>query len=456
MNKKRIIIISSIVLVILILTVGLYGILYLNKPKNIFLKNINNDYKKLSALIMEDDIDTKTIKSSNKVDFNIDISDEIIPTELLKEINNIELEFDSYSDLDKKLLNLLINLKYEKNDLLNLKVYGKPNSLYINMKDIYNKYIEIPYEEYSEIYNTVDNKEIKYVTDKTFEYIINNLNEKDFTKTKETININNKNVKVNKISYILNEEKFTNLSVNFIEKIKSDEKYLEILSKLVNETKEELVKELDDAKSEFNSKTEFDKTEIEFIMYTNGLSNNSIKYMIKSEDLKISYSNYNDIIKISVDEDENLISIVNEKKEKDFYNTTINIKIDESDEIKMNIDSKKEKDTWTHNYKITLDENEIKGTLILKEKEIEKNKEYEIDMNLNIEFMIDKEEFKFDINLKSNLKLNEEISIPDLSNSILYSDLTEEDTNMIMENLMNNETITNFITKITSAMNEAY
>lgn len=454
-NKRKILILICAIMLILIVG-GLLFFGNLNKPKNIFLRNVNNDYKRLSSSVLKTKEEIKTIKTENNLNFNIDINEELLDSkELLNEINSLSLNFDTYLDFDKKLLNLFMNFKYTDKDLLALNLYGKPNSLYLSMKDIYDKYIEFPYENYSELFKKTDSEELKYIIKKIKDSIINNLDEKNFNKSKETININEKDVKVNKISYIFNEERFINLMVKLLKDIKDDEKSLEIISKLSNIDKEELISNINDTIEGFYNYEYIDKTEVEFIMYTKGLTNESIEYLIKYEDVEIIYSNYQDIIKILIKDNENSFNITNKKINDKSYNTLITIQADEL--IKLNIDSNKNNDTWTHNYEFNYDEYKVIGSLAIKETELKENKEYQSDIKLDMSLILDNERiFKLDINSQSNSKINEEFSLPDLSNSILYTDLKEEDTNTIMNNFLNNETINDFITKISGLIDSSY
>lgn len=456
-NKKGLIITLLILIILISCALGVYCFIF-NKPKNIFLKNINNEYKQFSSLFNDiETFDIKTATSSMDFDLNINVN-ELFESELteeqlqlIEEINALNFKLDSTVNLNKKLLALIVDAKYNENNLIDLGVYGKPNSIYVSLGDVYDKYIEMPFEEYETLFEqqTFNIKDVEYLTSKLKDAFLNSLDEKHFEKTSETISVNGEEIKATKIAYILTEERAYNILISILKEIKEDSRFLEILSSLSNMSVDEIKTGINDTIDEINNELKSADIEekIELSMYTKGINNKAIKYSITSDDAEIIYTNYQDRIKLVFkDSEETYLTLTNIKNEDDSYKTEIVMS-----NIKVTVTSKEENDTFTADYKIVELETktEIKGNLTLKMNEVKKHEEYNQDLKLSMSVgMTGIEIVGMEITIKGTTKYNTDVTIPDVSNSILYTNLTEEDTNTIMFNMLNNETLVNFIIKI--------
>lgn len=454
-NKKGLIVTLALVAVLII---GLVVVsLICNKPKNIFLKNINNEYKKFNSLLVENDIpDINSIKSSLDFDFNINVnelfkselSEEDI--ELLDEINALNFKMDMSADKEKQLFNLFMDIKYDKDSLINFNAYGKPNSVYFDLKDLYDKYIEIPVEEYATYFEETDANidDVEYVIERVKDSLLNNLDSKDFSKTSEKINIDDKDIKTTKVTYTLTESKLTNILINVLKELKEDSKFMNKISILSNTNVDELKKEFDEMINQLNDELKDADTKDELLIsvYTKGIMNEAIKYSIQSDDEIISYTNYKDVKTVEFkDSETTYLILTNVKNDDETYKTEITM-----DTVKITIDSKIENNTWTNNYKLVESESmmQISGEYTYKTEEVNKE-EYKEDLKFTM--LIGASGISIinmDITAKGTTKYNEEVSLPDLSNKVLYNKLTEEDTNKILQNLMSNEKLVDFINTI--------
>ena len=454
-NKKGLIVTLALVAVLII---GLVVVsLICNKPKNIFLKNINNEYKKFNSILVKNDIpDINSIKSSLDFDFNIsvnelfksELSEEDI--ELLNEINALNFKMDMSADKEKQLFNLFMDIKYDKDSLINFNAYGKPNSVYFDLKDLYDKYIEIPVEEYATYFEETDANidDVEYVIERVKDSLLNNLDSKDFSKTSEKINIDDKDIKTTKVTYTLTESKLTNILINVLKELKEDSKFMDKISILSNTSVDELKKEFDEMINQLNDELKDADTKDELLIsvYTKGIMNEAIKYSIQSDDEVISYTNYKDVKTVEFkDSETTYLILTNVKNDDETYKTEITM-----DTVKIIIDSKIENNIWTNNYKLVESESmmQISGEYTYKTEEINKE-EYKEDLKLTMSIGASGISIiNMDITAKGTTKYNEEVSLPDLSNKVLYNKLTEKDTNKILQNLMSNEKLVDFINTI--------
>ncbi|MBO5096254.1 MAG: hypothetical protein J6B98_05220 [Bacilli bacterium] len=454
-NKKGLIVTLALVAVLII---GLVAVsLIYNKPKNIFLKNINDEYKKINSLLAENEIpDINSISSSLDFDFNINVN-ELFKSELseediklLDEINALNFKMDMSADKEKQLFNLFMDIKYDKDSLINFNAYGKPNSVYFDLKDLYDKYIEIPVEEYATYFEEADANvdDIEYLMERVKDALLNNLDSKDFSKSSEKISVNEEDIKVTKVTYTLTEYKLSNILINVLKELKEDSKFMDKISTLSNTSVDELKKEFDEMINQLNEELKDADTKDELLisMYTKGIMNEAIKYSIQSDDEVISYTNYKDVKTVEFkDSETTYLVLTNVENEDETYKTEITM-----DTVKITIDSKIENNTWTNNYKLVESESmmQISGEYTYKIEEVNKE-EYKEDLKFTMSIGASGLSIiNMDITAKGTTKYNEEVSLPDLSNKVLYTELTEEDANKILMNLMSNEKLVNFINTI--------
>lgn len=464
-NKKVLFVV--IVVVLIALGLGVYKFVFDN-PKNIFLNAINNELKQFDGIFetVENGLETKqNISSTSSLDFNITVQDEILDEDelgLLNEINALNLVMNAQYDQANKYMVYDMNLKYDTSDLFNMAMYAKPNSFYVDLKSYFDKYIEIPVEDYETLFENQNQnvEDMEYVISFTKDSFLNNLDKKEFVKSKETIQIGNESIKSNKITYVFTERKMNVLIAKILEDMKKDDKFIEVLSSLSQEDKSDIKDSIEEAITELNDNLEVleeSDESIEISVYTKGFMNEAIQFsMVVNSDTKdeIRYSNYNGVKKISMLEDnQEIINIVNEKENESTYKTTVT-----ADTLKLVINSTQKDDNWNHTYKLTESESEaiISGEITSTTKEISKDEEYTNDIKFTASIGVEDIEDVMSIEIisSSTLKMGTTINIPDISNSILYTELTEEDMNTITANILNNQELINFINKISSYTTE--
>lgn len=465
-NKKKIIGLVAIVLIIFVSIFGVYKIVFDN-PKNVFLNAVNKEFKKLGGMFESSlnikDKETTIIDSS--LDFDINVMEGMLTTEqmsLLNEINALGLKMDAQYDSKNKQFAYNMNLKYNVSDLFNFGIYGKSNSLYVDLKNYFDKYIEIPFEEYETLFEdeNADLENIEYMLNFVKESFLNNLNKKDFVESKENILIGSESIKVNKITYVFTEKKVLILTSNVLEDIKNEDKFIKVLSSMSDEDAEQLKKSIDETIKEINNELKDisdSDVSIEFSVYTKGIMNETVQFSVATNNsngskTELWYSNYKDTKRISMLADnDTIISIINSKEKEDTYKTKVT-----ADTLELVINSTKNSDNWNHTYKLTESESttSISGEFSSIVKEVVKDKEYTNDIkftaSLGMEGMEDLITISFVNN--SNLKLNQAVTLPNLSDSVVYSSLTEDEINKIIENISNNQNLIDFTNKISSYM----
>lgn len=446
-KKNKLLIILPIIIVAIL--GGLY--LYLSNSKNIFVKTLDNSYKNFINTLDKVNVNTdKTIKTNADIKFNINVSDdyeELIDKNVLDEINKLELLINSIQDTKNKEFKVELNTKYDNNDLLDIALYGQDSNLYIELKDLYNKYIEIPLEEYDTLLENYELEKIEYILNSIENNLLNNLEEKEFTKTKEKLNVESKKIEVNKIEYEFNEERTVKLLVKTFNNLKNDKKFIKYVAEIGNIEEQDVTKEIESLVKELSSQTEFeDETFVSIAVYTKGLFNEYVGFEINVNNLgKINIYNNNDNIYGNLYvAGEKVVEMTSKKQKENEYKTEIEIK----DTANITIDSKITDKLINIAYEIVTEEMSLDGTLNEKITENENKTVNECKYNINIKV---EDEVIASISADSNIEqeLTDEPFTNILSKGkINYENMTEEDMSTIGDNLLSNETLVNFVNNI--------
>ena len=459
--KKKInklwIILSVIVIVLL---GGTY--LYLNNSKNVFIKVLNKEYKNIENILDNLDIDyDKTIKINSDFSFDVNASDKYkdeINQNILTEINSLEYFINAIHNSKNREFSFELNTKYDTKDLFDVAIYGQNKNIYVELKNLYDKYIEFPVEEYDSLFENpnIEINKIKYVLKTIKNNLFKNLNEKEFKKTKEKLNIKENKIQVNKIEYEFTEEKTIKILINIFKSLKKDKKFIKYISEigLIDEKKVE--SDINEFIKDLESKTEFeDETFVSLSIYTKGLLNNYIGFEININNLgKINIYNYNDIIYGNLYITGKKVAELTSKKQKENqYETIINIQ-NEEDKTNITINSKITENLIDIDYNIINSEIIIDGKLTEKIKEKDSINTNNSKLSINIK---DNDELVATININNNttIEQTDELFTNILTKAkIKYENISEEDMNLIYENILKNETMMNFINRITEIFSE--
>lgn len=425
--KKKKGLIIGIIVGVLVLVLGVFAFFYFNNNSKLILsKNITKLYNDFLSSSQKNE-SLKNILSSNEVSANSDITLNLKDnTGTFGNINNFKASYQYIENKEDKKGSLNFESKLDNEDFINLDAAIKDSKLYYKIKDVMDKYYYNEYEFIS-LLSTSESDDIKYVLDIIKDNIINNINKSNLKESKEEIKINDKNTKVKKISLEITEELVNKIIKGTIDSIEKDDKAIDILSESFDIEKDELNKLLNTIKDSLNEETsdiEFDK--VTYNMYVKGL-NTTVKQEIVIGEVSLEYYDYKNVKEFSVSS--NSLKVFNIKFENGQISgsmLTIAISGDYSDD-KINLDIKSIDNSF-----------ELKITIENTEKDINKNKEYESNTNINATMLQEtKEVFNLNLSLKSSLKNDVSVKDFDTSNSKNQSELTEEEQNEFIEKIQN-------------------
>lgn len=452
--------IFPIIIGVVALLIAILAILYFvyNNSKNIFLSAINKEYTELTRDIHINSPYEDARKSSivTEANANITISDVdesllgIEGKKILEEINKINLNYTYGLDYKNKKIAYLMNFTYDQKDMLKINMYGQEKNMYIELKDLFSKYINIPYEELDTIFDDPNTslEDMKIITKSVKDALLEALEAKDFKTTKEKIKIGSKEEKVKKISYTVDKENALKVITSIVETLKKDKKFVSTVAKRINKTEDEVNKNLDKIITGYNKEAWEGVT---IAVYCKGLNNKAIQYEIVdgSSNTTTIYQKDEKEKKIIFKSGETeALTLVHENKTNTKSKTTIKVS-------SLDLEGIIEKDGNTYDLIIqdSKDTFKITGKYINNRKDNGNTKTENINVDLNMESKNQKlASIKITTNGTSTIGKAVEIK-EDLTNSIEIEKMSEVENNEILTNMMKNETLMKFINSIMDITN---
>lgn len=319
-------------------------------------------------------------------DLSLNIKSENLESEALDIINNTKVKGSIYINSKDKYTLINLGAIYEDKELLSFDAYYNDNTIYLQEKSIYDKYvsINIPEELQTEINNmyTINGKDINIVKKGIKNALKNALKEETFIKEKVDTNINGKSTKANSLKLIINDENRKEILTKISKYLKDNDEFLDSMSNLTDSTSQEIFNSLESLTENYTNTY----TTTTIILYTTGITNELAKVDIKSE------QNEKEVSRVVCESDTCDIQIIND-----------------GEQMNMNILMNETSSTIKINGKMGEDD---------------------VSLTLNL---------KGNYNKKDAPKINESVNIDEIS---------EEDMNTIMTNLGEKEEIKYFIEKI--------
>jgi len=420
---KKVVGFISIFLIILVL-VGVCFLYFMNKPKQLFLSSINDLYKELNenyySKVVESisNVEGDVISTSNKMSFNLKTMDSMY-LQTAEMLNNMNLEITTQNDFKNQIMAYNLGLTADEKNVLNANLYGAPNEIYLELKDLFSKYIKMDIDEetYASMFSGNSVKEIEEVVSKFKNLYLGELQDNDFSKVKEEIEIDGKSYNTKKVTLKLENARIKEIQNNVIEKILADKDIIKSLSKIFNSKEDEIKRVLTEGKNvqislfEMNmylSKKELIKMEL---VVNDAFEKNEFIVIDIDNYFDLTYKN-NDYITFSLTNKNNQTFI-------NFENSIIEI-------------TKNNENEYAFILKSTFDK--IEGTLKTLKKEIS-NKEQVDTIELSLEIT---PTTKLTINNQKTTKIIDKITLPDVTNSVDVENLTDEEINTILEKISSN------------------
>lgn len=469
---------NKIIAAVVILLV-LAGVLFLGykkyfTPKNMFKNSLNKGYKEVENFINDIEKVSKkgtgnkeTVTASQNMNINLSVNKSMVSDRnaqaLIDELNKIS--FNTKVGIDEKNSEMLINFNslYNNKELVGIGAYLKDKKAYIELKNIYDKYIEVPVDEMTSTMKsttatpTIDTDDLKYVMKKGINAFADSLDNKEFKTSSEKIKIDGKTVKATKVTYALSEKDATAISKRVVEKLLKDEKFIKSFASISNQEKDDVKEMLEDSLSDVKEELNSDldtKDTIYISAYVTGIAKTPVgfEFRVKDEDnnAAIAYYKKNDKKEIVLkNEDEVVLTAkITDKK-------TVVEASSKGQSLTLTIDKKVSGKTTEYVYNLDVagmvsSEGSLKETI--KSEDKKGNMEAEDVFTLNVK-AAGTEMAKLTIKGDSKVEVGNKLSMPSFTKTVNIEDLDDTDQYQIISNISKNQTLANFIQKINRITN---
>lgn len=393
-----------VLIVVILLIVGLLCGYYfmIMSPKNIMTKTIDNMYTSVDNIYKSIKDNQNKNNSKGAYDGNITFTSK----ELNANINaDYYLGYDTSKE-DKPVSYFETNFKYNDKGPVKMTMYYENNIVYLLSSDLYKKAIGYDLSSSCENGNCITNDikvdsnvdDIKYLSDLVKDTFKNNINYDKVSKSiKSDSGLHFETI------YNLDKEEQINIINKIITTIKSDDKAIEIITKMSDITKED-IKDMTEITS-----SEYENEDIKVVLH-NGIVDGKLSYL--------EISNSTDIMYLTINDEE----------------TNIEFKEVGSDSDSLSIKFDNNSFSGTFNVKDYKDENgnNVSGYKIVFSI---KNNNGNVTSSFTAYSSSDNENPTFNVTLTANDKSSEGMKSFDKSNAVMFDKLTENDITEIYINI---------------------
>ncbi len=243
MKKRKgnilLIVITLIVLVIAITSLLLYNNSLKTKPKTFFVSTIDRIFEQVQV---QEDINSFLENVNVKTNLR---SDNKVIAETLNILNHMNMNFKAGIDYNTHEIRMSMDSNYNEETLLNSDASIMQDGFYINVEDIYNKTILIPINKYNYLVSSLfDQNNIKIILKSLNMAINDSLQDKYFSQKEVEMNLNDKNVKVNKNTLALSKQNLSNIIDSIKNSLLNNDEFLNSLSSVFNKNVEEIKEDI--------------------------------------------------------------------------------------------------------------------------------------------------------------------------------------------------------------------
>lgn len=239
-GKLKYVILGVILLIIIVGIILFFILSRQTSAKEIFNNTFTNLRAQINNLKQTEMVTSSKMKMENNFTFQTDIEELTI-------LNDYKLNLTTEIDQENNYFNLIGSISNTDKRIIDLMLYLTNNKFIFESDDLFDQAIEI--SEFNEddfnVEINVSSDDIIYLTDKFLEYFYNSLSDSDFYQKNTQITIAEENINATANSVILNNETSQTFIKNFNDKVRNDDKFIEILANLTGLTKEEIIEDLE-------------------------------------------------------------------------------------------------------------------------------------------------------------------------------------------------------------------
>ena len=399
-KKKGKIILGIILAIIIIAIIALVAVYFLvfSTPQYIFASTVDSIFNMKAQTY-------NTVKSAVTLNGSVQFEDESI-NEQLTDLENFSINIGSQIDYQNQSEIVDLGLQYEDESVVGARFYFKDGEMYTLLDGLYDDYIKVDLEtEQANLMQElldltkVQGKQENLI--KAMSILGNEIkgqisNVGTFEKSTEQMTLNGENKNVTRVSLLFNAQEFSTVVINVCNNLANNNEFIQCFEESPKDALLDIVASLEDGEPSSDDT-------VRISIYTQGLLNETIGFGL---DLNLA------------------------------DNTELS--------INMNI-MKETDDLYTVSY--TQGDNYINGRIeIARAENTEENQTGDAKITLEVSDL-----GTMELNMGYAYSYNQAVDEVDTRNSVNAEDLTQEDMNTILENLMERPVIGDLMTNIISS-----
>lgn len=399
-KKKGKIILGIILAIIIIAIIALVAVYFLvfSTPQYIFASTVDSIFNMKAQTY-------NTVKSAVTLNGSVQFEDESI-NEQLTDLENFSINIGSQIDYQNQSEIVDLGLQYEDESVVGARFYFKDGEMYTLLDGLYDDYIKVDLEtEQANLMQElldltkVQGKQENLI--KAMSILGNEIkgqisNVGTFEKSTEQMTLNGENKNVTRVSLLFNAQEFSTVVINVCNNLANNNEFIQCFEESPKDALLDIVASLEDGEPSSDDT-------VRISIYTQGLLNETIGFGL---DLNLA------------------------------DNTELS--------INMNI-MKENDDLYTVSY--TQGDNYINGRIeIARAENTEENQTGDAKITLEVSNL-----GTMELNMGYAYSYNQAVDEVDTRNSVNAEDLTQEDMNTILENLMERPVIGDLMTNIISS-----
>lgn len=405
-KKRRKIILGIILAIIIIAVIALVAVYFLvfSTPQYIFANALNSIFN-MEAQTYD------TVKMATTLNGSIQFEDDSI-NEQLADLENLSINLGSQVDYKNQSETVDLGLQYEDESVIGAKFYLKDGEMYTLLDGLYDNYIKVDLEEQQVdlMQELLDLTKVKGRQENLMRAMsifgneikgqISNIG--TFEKSSEQRTLNGENKNVTKVSLVFNAQEFSTAVANVCNNLANNNEFIQCFEDSPKDALLDIATRIEEGEPSRNDT-------VRFSIYTQGLLNEIIGFEVE-------------------------------------------LNLADNKELSINFNIMKETDDL-YTVRYTQGDTYIDGRIEITRSEDTKEKQSG-DARITVEVS---DLGTIELNMGYAYSYNQPVDEVDISNSVDVEDLTQEDMNTILENLMERPLIGDLITnQINSSMNNNY
>lgn len=418
-NKK----VTIFAIILSVVSIGLlvFGFMLVSSDKVIMLQSISNLSNKFDYVFEKDSL--LLDKLSTFTDIGVKSEFKLVTADM-----NASLSFDYLENRKDKKSNLIFNALLNEENLLDTNLALADGNIYFFLNDITPHYYHTPLEYFSFL-SGLSSSDYDKIFSLLKETIIHYIDNNDIQTKKIKTTYNGKMKKANKLTYIITNKTIKEIATKFINSLQDDKKLLTNLSSTLQQSREQTIQNLNEIlKSlDYDSETPL----FYYHVYYYGF-NQIFSYELEEVESKITLEykiEQNETIRIFCGDFVFLsLEVLTNKNQYSFSGY-----IQDNTQEKYLFTGSLSSDTL----KLLFDLDQKNYQIMIHSLKQERDNQYSYDNTITMSNFVDEQETNlFTLNINLEYYFNQKVKI-NLENSTSISEITEEDINVIQNNILN-------------------